>query len=482
MTITTLTTTVSYVGNGNTIFGYPFKILDATHLLITLDGVVQVGGYSVSGVGANNGGDVTFAVAPGIGVDIDIARVVPLKQLVDYRPYDAFPAEVNESGLDALVMMMQQVDFKAKQFHHELLELGDDDHPQYHNDARGDARYVNITGDTMTGPLNLSGNPTQPAHAATKDYVDAFQSGIFITNITSNATGDAQGTVQAGWNAQANAAGIVRQPNEVIFYKWPSGSNNIYKYNGNQVGPAGWASVAADWPQASGIAEAPTDSVAYARKNTAWVAVVEKSGGGYTGHITVPAGAAGSQVPRRSEIDATFLTLAEKNAANGVAPLGANVKVPPINAGVPPGVIFNFGGALAQIPAGYLPCDGAAVSRATYADLFAAIGILWGAGDGVNTFNVPTSARMVEVGSGGAGTGVLGNAVGNIGGTETHVLTIAEMPAHTHTQQSINAGQLDSNIGGNSPLNGAPQTGSTGGGGAHNNMQPSMVVLRIIKT
>lgn len=54
---------------------------------------------------------------------------------------------------------------------------------------------------------------------------------------------------------------------------------------------------------------------------------------------------------------------------------------------VKPGVIEMFGANAA--PAGYLECDGAAVSRATYADLFAAIGTAHGVGDGATTFNVP---------------------------------------------------------------------------------------------
>lgn len=45
--------------------------------------------------------------------------------------------------------------------------------------------------------------------------------------------------------------------------------------------------------------------------------------------------------------------------------------------------------ASASIPAGYLECNGAAVSRATYGTLFAAIGTAYGAGDGATTFNVP---------------------------------------------------------------------------------------------
>jgi len=62
----------------------------------------------------------------------------------------------------------------------------------------------------------------------------------------------------------------------------------------------------------------------------------------------------------------------------------ASVSTP---AGVPTGSVFAM--ATTTVPSGYLECDGSAVSRTTYADLFAAIGTTWGAGNGSSTFNVP---------------------------------------------------------------------------------------------
>lgn len=56
---------------------------------------------------------------------------------------------------------------------------------------------------------------------------------------------------------------------------------------------------------------------------------------------------------------------------------------------VQPGSVIAFAGDAAQIPAGYLLCNGAAVSREDYADLFAAIGTIYGSGDGETTFNLP---------------------------------------------------------------------------------------------
>lgn len=73
--------------------------------------------------------------------------------------------------------------------------------------------------------------------------------------------------------------------------------------------------------------------------------------------------------------------------------------------------------------------------------------------------------------------------VGNFGGEKNHTLIIGEMPAHNHA-----VAEYSGNVTGgnhiNAPLNTGPQgtaTGSTGGGGAHNNLQPYFVVLTLIK-
>lgn len=148
----------------------------------------------------------------------------------------------------------------------------------------------------------------------------------------------------------------------------------------------------------------------------------------------------------------------------------------------PSGFLADFAGG--TVPSGWLLCDGSAVSRVTYASLFAAISTRWGSGDGSTTFNLPNLARRTKVGSGGAGSGTLSNTVGSTGGSETHTLTTPEIPAHTHSYTTNNA-VVAINVGATTnvltqPTSGAT-TGSTGGGGAHNNMQPSAVVLMIIK-
>lgn len=99
--------------------------------------------------------------------------------------------------------------------------------------------------------------------------------------------------------------------------------------------------------------------------------------------------------------------------ADGIPSLGPTAKVPAVQAGVPPGALFPFAGASA--PSGYLLCDGAAVSRTTFADLFTAIGTLWGVGDGSTTFNVPDFRDRVPIGRGDMG----GTAANRLGATLT---------------------------------------------------------------
>ena len=97
--------------------------------------------------------------------------------------------------------------------------------------------------------------------------------------------------------------------------------------------------------------------------------------------------------------------------------------------GVPTGGVIDF--AMATAPSGYLVCDGSDVSRTTYANLFAAIGVTWGVGDGSTTFTLPP-ARRIRISAGGSPTSVIGNTVGAIGGTETNTLTANQMAPHSH--------------------------------------------------
>lgn len=72
------------------------------------------------------------------------------------------------------------------------------------------------------------------------------------------------------------------------------------------------------------------------------------------------------------------------------------------------------------------------MSRATYAALYATIGTTWGAGDDATTFNLLDFRRRAPVDAGGVASSEFGAAASDTGGSETHMLTEAELPAHTH--------------------------------------------------
>lgn len=134
------------------------------------------------------------------------------------------------------------------------------------------------------------------------------------------------------------------------------------------------------------------------------------------------------------------------------------------------------------LPTGWLRCNGAAVSRTTYAALFTAIGTTYGAGDGSTTFNLPDLNGRAPFGA-GAGTGLTARTLGAKGGEETHVLTIAEMPAHGHQFRRNGSGAGS----GPEPIvedhwdGGLVNTSTTGGGGAHNTMPPFLAINFLIK-
>src|SRR6188508_1603662 len=65
---------------------------------------------------------------------------------------------------------------------------------------------------------------------------------------------------------------------------------------------------------------------------------------------------------------------------------------------MPCGAILDYAGPTP--PPGWLACDGRAVSRTTYSELFAAIGTAWGGGDGSTTFNLPPANGRAAIGAG----------------------------------------------------------------------------------
>lgn len=159
---------------------------------------------------------------------------------------------------------------------------------------------------------------------------------------------------------------------------------------------------------------------------------------------------------------------------------------------LPAGLVMDYAGSTA--PNGWLACNGQAISRTTYANLFASIGTTYGVGDGSTTFNLPDLRGRTTIGV-GQGSGLSNRTIGQSLGEENHLLTEAEMPSHTHIQNAhSHTYSLGSGAAGGNPGSGTGVASNTygtssttatnqntGGGQTHNNMQPSLVMNKIIK-
>lgn len=181
-------------------------------------------------------------------------------------------------------------------------------------------------------------------------------------------------------------------------------------------------------------------------------------------------------------------------------------------AGFVSGMLIPYAGASA--PSGWLLCYGQAISRTTYADLFTAIGTVYGVGDGSTTFNLPDLRGRVVAGQddmGGSSAnrltdavtgGINGDTLGDTGGTESHTLTSAQsgLVGHTHgvsasLEATTGAGSTETGV---DPADGAFQgnnaadntsminvsisaVASADASQAHNNVQPTIILNYIIK-
>lgn len=154
-----------------------------------------------------------------------------------------------------------------------------------------------------------------------------------------------------------------------------------------------------------------------------------------------------------------------------------------IDALIPIGTILDW--TTASVPnSKWILGQGQAISRTTYATLFGLWSTTYGTGDGATTFNVPDFRRRVRVGLGGTGTGTLAATIGSTGGEENHTLTVAEIASHQHSVPLSAWNGHAGSPGSDTPLYTGANTAVTnaqGGGGAHNNIQPSIVMTAIIR-
>lgn len=170
----------SYTANGaTTVFAYDFKALTSADILVTVDGVTKTltTDYTLSGVGSDVGGNVTFLVAPVNTATVVIQRDIAYDRTVDYQENGDFAAATIDNDIDRVVMQLQQLNARAL--------------------TANTSGTVDATDKRI---INLS-TPTADSEAATKGYVDSY-----VQPIADAAAASASAAATSESNAAASAS------------------------------------------------------------------------------------------------------------------------------------------------------------------------------------------------------------------------------------------------------------------------------------
>ncbi|HHH2569376.1 TPA: phage tail fiber protein [Klebsiella pneumoniae] len=147
-----------YTANGmTTVFTFQFYIISAGDLEVSINGSVISSGYTISGVGNKDGGDITFLTPPANGAVVMLERVVPTYRLTDYQDNGDLLADAVNKDFDRIWMAIQRA----------FIDLG-----------------LAITRPLSGGPYNAQGyrienllDPVYGTDAATAQWVEALAGG-----------------------------------------------------------------------------------------------------------------------------------------------------------------------------------------------------------------------------------------------------------------------------------------------------------------
>jgi len=168
----------------------------------------------------------------------------------------------------------------------------------------------------------------------------------------------------------------------------------------------------------------------------------------------------GTYEPAQTAASQAEMEAGSETALRSMSPLRVKQAITALSMGIPAGSVLPF--AMSSAPSGYLECDGTAISRSTYSDLFSAIGTTFGTGDGSTTFNIPDlRGEFIRGWDHGKGTDS-GRTLGSSqsGAIESHSHGFSSSQATNNT--SLNGGTSYVQLSGQSPGANTASTDTTG--------------------
>lgn len=333
-------------------FPFEFRVEEAEHLRVYKDDLPVESGYTVRLLG--NGGSVVFAAAPAAGSAVAVERDVPTTQEVDLQNNTAFLPEVLEGALDKLTMICQQLQSRLARSMVLPPTRTETDETIYSWFLELSENAERWAKEARSGAATAKADAAKAKSSADEAYLSKLTAAEAAAKAGKSEaeTGSMRGEVARMYDdSSLNRA-------HLVFGEWGTLEGMYINYE--------------DWTDTEtliGLAAA--------------LAAHNADGSAHPGFA------------KKTEVE---------NARNSAVS----------EARMPAGCVTAFAGS-GTVPAGWFVCDGHEVSRGEHPELFAAIGVTYGDGDGSTTFNLPDfRGRFLR--------GYLGELSGEIGAEQAEGL------------------------------------------------------------
>lgn len=307
-------------------FPFEFRVEEAEHLRVYKDDLPVESGYTVRLL--ENGGSVVFAAAPAAGSAVAVERDVPTTQEVDLQNNTAFLPEVLEGALDKLTMICQQLQSRLARSMVLPPTRTETDETIYSWFLELSENAERWAKEARSGAATAKADAAKAKSSADEAYLSKLTAAEAAAKAGKSEaeTGSMRGEVARMYDdSSLNRA-------HLVFGEWGTLEGMYINYE--------------DWTDTEtliGLAAA--------------LAAHNADGSAHPGFA------------KKTEVESA------RNSAVSEARM-------------PAGCVTAFAGS-GTVPAGWFVCDGHEVSRGEHPELFAAIGVTYGDGDGSTTFNLP---------------------------------------------------------------------------------------------